>query len=204
MPGVIPVSAYGAHPKRPVGTMSVGALLVSREGVDDEVVRGVTREMFQNKVALVEGHSVAAALDETVEMSGIRFPLHDGAVAYYARDEPSFFVEYAEAMSFGFTIAAALISGFIALREWLRRRKKNRIDVYYQRIGELTYGLRDADAAGLEEASAALLALRRQAFGDLVAEKLEANESFTIFQDLLRSELESIRDRARLSEGTEA
>jgi hypothetical protein len=40
-----------------------------------------------------------------------------------------------------------------------------------------------------------LIELRRDAFGDLIAERLEANASFTIFQDFLGGQLDEFDAR---------
>ena len=77
----------------------------------------------------------------------------------------------------------------------MRRRKKNRIDGYYVETVELTADLSGASDESLKEAHGALLGLRQKAFADLVAEKLDANESFTIFQDYLASERAAVEAR---------
>ena len=126
-------------------------------------------------------------------------PYHQGAAAYYERSQPPFLVEYAEAISLGLTLLVGLYSGSIALREWMRRRKKNRIDSYYVETVELTADLSGASIESLRKAHGALLRLRQKAFADLVAEKLDANESFTILQDHINSELATIESAIEAS-----
>ena len=129
-------------------------------------------------------------------------PYHAGAVHYFERTRPPFIVEYAETMSLAFTLLVGLFSCAVAAREWMRRKMKNRIDVFYVEVEELTG---DLDGMSLDELIAqrrALRDLRRRAFAELVAERLEANESFTIFQDFLANERAAIE--ARIKERTEA
>jgi len=88
-----------------------------------------------------------------------------------------------------------LYSGYIALREWMRRRMKNRIDAYLLEVEDLTDDLRNLSLEELVERRDTLDLVRQRAFSDLVSERLLADESFTIFQDHLRSELASIEAR---------
>ena len=192
---MIPVAAYGPAPTAPVGTVAVWALLVARRGVDDESVKAVTRVLFDNQAELAERQPVLARLTDPRTLPTLRFPLHDGAAAYYHRDEPVFFVRYADAISLGLTIILLIGSSFITARAWLARRKKNRIDVYYLETDHISEGAETADREGLEDRLTRLHELRRKAFRELVKERLLADESFTIFQDFLQSEYEAIRER---------
>ena len=76
----------------------------------------------------------------------------------------------------------------VAVREWMRRKMKNRIDVFYVEVENADDDMDDISSTSLSPIERALRDLRRRAFAELVAERLEANESFTIFQDYLASE----------------
>jgi hypothetical protein len=72
---------------------------------------------------------------------------------------------------------------------------KNRIDAFYLQVESLTG---DLGALALEELTGCrddLEKVRSQAFSDLVAERLRADESFTIFQDYVGGQLASIDAR---------
>lgn len=194
---VIPVRTYGAQPAEAVATIAVKAVLVANRSLDDELAKEIARLIFENKVKIAEHHPIAARFSERMEAAELRFPYHDGAVAYYTRSEPPFFVTYAESINLGLTIAVGLGSAFLAAREWVRRRKKNRIDVYYLEIDDVSRRVPTAPPAELLEMRRTLQGLRRRAFEELVAEHLEADESFTIFQDFLRAELLEIDGRLR-------
>jgi TRAP transporter TAXI family solute receptor len=193
---VIPARTYGAEPAGAVGTVAVKAMLVTREDVPAPTIRRAAQTVFRNKVTIARYHTVGARLSEQVDDADLRFPLHEGAQSYYHRDDPPFLVAYAEAISLGLTILVGLGSGLLAFREWLKRAKKNRIDVYYLEVDAVAKQLGDhASTQLLEELKERLLQCRRRAFDELVAERLEANESFTIFQDFLSSELTEIDRR---------
>jgi hypothetical protein len=55
----------------------------------------------------------------------------------------------------------------------------------------------ETDLDVLTRRRTALIALRQRAFSDLVHEKLDADESFTILQDHINAELSTIEERIR-------
>ena len=195
----IPRSTYVRLPEHPVRTIAVEALLVASRDLDAELVKRITTALFEHRsgVGGLAGEElvVASRIREDYRPSAAIFPYHRGAVAYYEREEPAFFVEYAEAISLGLTLLVGLYSGYIALREWMRRRMKNRIDAYYLEVERQTGDFGNLSLEELIEHRDALDSVRQRAFSDLVSERLLADESFTIFQDHLRSELASIDAR---------
>jgi hypothetical protein len=104
-------------------------------------------------------------------------------------------VEYAEPLSLGLTLLVGAWSGTLALRGWFARTKKNRIDAYYVEVvrdaPDLSRARRDELLARRDQ----LVRVRERAFNDLVAERLQADESFVIFQNHVDGELASIGRR---------
>jgi uncharacterized protein len=202
-PIVLPRRVYGATPTEAVVTVGVDALLVARQDLDPELVQGLTRALFEDRARLASlGRAadpasplpaIARRLREDFEPLGR--PLHPGARAYYERDEPAFLVRYAEVISLALTLLVGVISLLISAREYVRRAKKNRIDSYYRRVEALAERAPDLPPGELAALRAQLIELRRDAFGDLIAERLEANASFTIFQDFLGSQLDELDAR---------
>jgi TRAP transporter TAXI family solute receptor len=191
----IPHSTYGRFPGYPVQSVSVTAQLIASRDVDASLVRRITEALFQHR-SQVGGSdarlAVAKRIRERYDPGTSTVPYHRGAVAYYARQQPHFVVEYAETISLGLTLLVGFYSGYIALRQWVRRRRKNRIDAYYV---EVLHQLEDAQNASYEslvDRREALATLRKEAFTDLVNERLDANESFTILQDQIDSGLHTI------------
>ena len=204
--GVIPRSTYERLPERPVATIEVAAMLVASSDLDEEFVKTFLTTLFAHRSKLIELETdrivAARRIREKFQPEAVLVPYHKGAVDYYQRTQPPFIVEYAETLSFALTLLVGLFSCAVAVREWMRRKMKNRIDVFYVEVEKLTG---DLDGMSLDELIAqrrALRDLRRRAFAELVAERLEANESFTIFQDFLANERAAIE--ARIKERTEA
>jgi len=200
----IPHSTYGRLPERPILTVGVTAQLVASRRVDNSLVRHVTKTLFEQRSDLsVGGERLAAAqrIRERYSPGASTIPYHPGAVAYYTRRQPPFLVEYAETMSLLLTVMVGLYSGYIAFREWSRRRRKNRIDAFYVEATKHFDDVLSASAESLGQRHNALVMLRRAAFKDLIDERLDANESFTILQDQIDSELRSIEALIRAKSG---
>ena len=200
----IPKSTYVRLPQQPVRTIEVSAMLIARRGLDQNLVRAVAATVFENRSGGggLEGNDLAVArrIREDYRPAAVAIPYHRGAIAYYHREEPAFFVEYAEAISLGLTLLVGLYSGSIAFREWMRRRMKNRIDAYLLEVETQSADLGSMSFDQLIQQRDALDDVRHRAFSDLVSERLLADESFIIFQNHLRDEFAAIE--ARITEKT--
>ena len=125
-------------------------------------------------------------IDESKAQANLQFPLHIGAENFYLRKEPGFFVENAEAMGFILTLVLLLWSGLSWIFNWYSIKKKNRIDKFYIAVDEVIHQLVDCkDLEKLNKLEDRLLEIRRSAADDLVEEKISANESFIIYQNML-------------------
>jgi len=195
----IPRGTYVRLPMEPVRTISVAAMLIARSELDENLVRTITTIVFEHRSGLggLEGTDlgVARRIREDYRPGTAAIPFHGGAVSYYHRQEPPFFVKYAEAISLGLTLLVGLYSGSIAFREWMRRRMKNRIDSYLLEVEGQAADLGSLSLEELIDHRDSLDEIRHRAFSDLVSERLLADESFTIFQNHLRDEFAAIEAR---------
>lgn len=201
---IIPHSTYGRLPERPILTVGVTAQLVASRDVNDSLVRHATKTIFEQRSNLGAGGEKLAPtqrIRERYSPGASSIPYHPGAVAYYTRRQPPFLVEYAETMSLLLTVMIGLYSAYIAFREWSRRRRKNRIDAFYVEATRHFDDIQTASPESLAERHRALVMLRRSAFTDLIDERLDANESFTILQDQIDSELRTIEALIRAKSG---
>jgi TRAP transporter TAXI family solute receptor len=193
---IIPHSTYVRIPQQATQAISVTAALVTRDDIEEELVSYITAAIFENRsgTTALEGNDllVVRKIRENYNPTTVSIPYHTGATAYYRREEPPFFVEYAEALSLGLTLMLTIYSVFIAVREWSRRRMKNRIDAYLLRVESLVHNCETLSLDDLQGQKESLRGLRRDAFSDLIAERLLADEAFTILQSHLRDELAAI------------
>lgn len=189
----IAAGTYGDAPPVALGTLGCDTLLVARDTVPESEVHDVTAELFASKSELALREPALAGLTEHFDAVALRFPLHPGAARYYRRDEPAFIQRWADTISLGLTVAVMVWSAVAAWRSQRQHARRRRVDAYYM---EVQAAAEDADAATSKEELAKvrkrLHAVRRKAFLELSANRLAADESFTIFQDYLRSELGEI------------
>ncbi|MBX3275062.1 MAG: TAXI family TRAP transporter solute-binding subunit [Sandaracinaceae bacterium] len=195
VPALVPQGAYGRHPATAVGTVGLRAVLVARPDLDAELVHDVTRAIYENRVEMMRHHRAARHITERYDPAELRFALHPGAEAYLRRDQPSFLQRNAPALSFAFATFMATLSALLGLRQHLVRRRRRRIDEYYRRVEA---SVAEADPS---QGARALRELQREALRELIADRLEANQAFTIFQDYLRSELAALERRLEERDG---
>ena len=191
---VIPEHAYGDQPTSAIGTISVKALLVARADLDESLVRDLTESMFQDKVRLAERERLLARLSDHFDAADSPFPIHPGADRYYRRDEPSFVQRYNDQIGLAITLGALLWSALSGLRAWRNSTRKGRIEDYYASTRKAAADVRPgASREAVLAAQATLESIRAEAFDELMANRLVADESFTILQDFLTAELARVR-----------
>ncbi len=195
----IPLMAYEGKPKRPTPTVGIGAVLVCREDWDDQLAKDLVMTTFAQKAVLGREISLLSGLDESTNQSALQFPLHLGAEAYYRRNEPGYLAENAESIGLLITLALLVASGMHAVKKWIVQRRKNRVDVYYQRVQEIqSAAISACSDTGLavdwyDEAYYALREIESKACEELISERLDADHAYLILQNMIsrcRAELE--------------
>lgn len=188
----IPEHAYGRKPSAPVGTISVHALLVARDDLDDDLVQAMTESLFAHKVQLAKQERLLSHLSERYDPAMSPYPLHAGADRYYRRDEPTFLAQHIDEISFAITIGALLFSAVSALRVARRQARRNRVETHYEEARRIVASLAGADREVRQRAREQLAAVRERALGELAQERLDANEGFVILQQYISAHLAEI------------
>ena len=141
LPGVrsgrVPRGSYRGEPALPeedLETAVVSRLLVSSEAVDAETIEALTRLIYEHRQELSERVPLLGFLADPSELASSSVPLHEGARAYYTRDEPTFLQENVEVLAFYTTLMIGVISMLLQINA---RRQKSRADGYNRRIVEL-------------------------------------------------------------------
>ncbi|MGB7326773.1 MAG: TAXI family TRAP transporter solute-binding subunit [Rubripirellula sp.] len=192
----IPLMAYEGKPRRPTAAVGIGAVLACRDDWDDDLARDLVQTLFAHKAVLGHQISLLSGLDENSSRSSLQFPLHQGAESYYRRNEPGFLAENAESMGLLITLALLTFSGLHGVKKWVDQNRKNRVDVYYQRVQELQANASQSDGnSGAASWYQTLNEIESQACEELISERLDADHSYVILQNMIarcRRELERI------------
>lgn len=196
--GIVPVGAFVGKDPTPFSdtkTATVERFLVTRRDIDDEIVRELTRILFEHRLDLTIRFALASAIREPDLSVGAGVPLHPGASQYFNRDEPSFIQENAEPLALLVTVLAMLVSSLFALRSRFDSTRKDRMDSY-------NYALLDiADAARETTDPARLRALKSELFSNLERAVIALDsdqvteKGFQSFSLLWESVNEIIRDQ---------
>ena len=81
--GVVPAGTYGADAD--IETLAVGAVLIARDTMDDDLASGIARAIWHERnVALFHnGHPSGKLMDRTQAATGVTMPIHAAAARYY-------------------------------------------------------------------------------------------------------------------------
>jgi len=189
---LIPRGALSGRPAVPpedVEALGVRAILVARQNVKDAVVEELTRLLFDSRNELLGLDEKTALMIDGAELRRFGLPLHEGAVTYYDRDQPVFFVQYAEAIALGLSLGALVLSGAWQANRWLAARRKNRGDEYNQQLLDCVESLRKArDPEEIARIEDELLRIFRAVVDDLDNDRFQSESlpSFTMIWDLAK------------------
>ena len=176
-PFIIPKNFFGQSPTYPIYTISLNELIVTRSNMDETLIYDFVKDIYEGKHYLSQKEILCTHIKEDFDRDALNFPLHQGTIDFLERDQPTFFERYAEAFGVIFSIMVVMFGGFTSLR----KIRKERIDKYYKKVMDCE------SVSDLEE-------LSNDAVKQLQNEKLSADESFTIFLNLVekrRHELEN-------------
>lgn len=175
-PFIVPRNFFGRKPTYPIYTVSVNELIVTRSDMDESFIYDFVSAIYGGKHQLSQNEILCTHIKEEFDRDALNFPLHQGTIDFLERDQPTFFERYAEAFGVIFSIMVVIFGGFTSLK----KIRKERIDKYYKRVMDCK------NVDDLEE-------LSNEAVKQLQNEKLTADESFTIFLNLVekrRTEIE--------------
>ncbi len=212
---VIPKHLFGNKPGTPTGVIGVNALLVARSDMADDRARELTRAVFEHKVELGRQVRRLRELTERFDPFVLRFPLHPGAAQYYRRDEPPAILEWADTISLAITVVLLGWSFVVAFSARRRRKTKGVLDEFYADFQKVVHTYDEEhetppdqmEDSELQKIRQQLLSLRFRSFEALMHGTIEANDSFVVFNDYLRWELQEIervqRERRRRDSGSD-
>jgi TRAP-type uncharacterized transport system substrate-binding protein len=188
LPFIIPKGTYGAWPKEPVLTFAVYDVLVCNKNLDSHIAYDILKNIYDMRPTLAEENFEFGMLDDNLESHKFSFPLHDGASQYMTRNEPTFWERESELIGLIITIVVLFSGGITTLIKYLKQRRKDRVDIYYNKVLFVSQRARDVnDLAQKETYLKELFVIRDSAFQQLIAETLDANDAFVIFVNLANS-----------------
>ena len=192
-PFILPKSFYKEKPLRPVLTIAIPDILVTRKDINVTTVYDVVKTLTENKTHLIRQDNIYNLLDTDFGDQQFSFPLHAGTIKFLNRDKPSIWTRYA-AIIWPFVSMLAIFAGALAsIQQRMRQRKKLRIESFYVRLLKLRQeSFTISSAKEREKLLGEIQNLRSEAFMALMQDKLIANESFSIFLTLYNEILKEV------------
>jgi TRAP-type uncharacterized transport system substrate-binding protein len=184
-PYVIARDLYGSFTKQAILTIKVDAILVCRADLDAAIVYNTMQMLTENSQDMKNINPLLYEFSSDFDPRKLSFSLHSGSRKYLDRNEPSIIERYAELIGVVVTILVALASTLYTLTRWQLQKKKNKIDVYYQRIITIRKRAQIAeDLEGLSTLKTELQNTQEETIDLVTREKLLADDSFVIFLNL--------------------
>lgn len=192
---VLPERVYGSLNPSPVLTVATRTVLITRTSADVQMVYDVASSLFENSQQLSSDYPLASGeLSENIDFSSFVLPAHSGVRRYLDRDAPTAIERYAEVAGLGLTLFAMFISALFAVHNLRKTHKKNRIDIYYNKILDLRRRLQNPDGfVQRHQIEKEVRDVQEEVFRLLVDERVSANESLTIFLDLSNQVLAEVQ-----------
>ncbi len=183
-PFTLPAQLYPSLGGDAALTLSVNNLLVARAGLDTELVYELARGLDNLRPQITAGYPLAGVpvLFDVTQMAQ-SLPLHPGARRYRDRDLPGFLERYAEVLGFLATVVIASGSVLVAVRRQRKQSRKDRLDIYYQKILDLRRSL-EQSASGSDEICNAVRDTQAEVMALVIDERIDADGSLMAFLTL--------------------
>lgn len=180
----IPQGTYDGKiplPFQDVKTVAVRALIIANKQVNAEVIYAITRVLHERKMEIVTAYPPAFTIERPESQDILGWSLHAGAEQYYTKNQPNFWVQYAELLGLFLSLAVLGISGIWQLRLWLIGRQKNRADMYNLQLLDLIETIQETqDLEELKQVRRRLFSILQAVVIDLDKDRISA-ESFQSF-----------------------
>lgn len=192
-PFIIPKFTYGGFAPNPILTLKSESILICREDLDQHMVYEISRLITENKQLF---YSISPLMHKgfeyDFEKTNSLFPLHAGTKNFLDRNKPTFIQRNAETIGVIVTLLIGLISGLFTYTNYNKHKKKDKIDVYYEKLDRIRHGIASASQAQIKDWIHEIRELESETIQLLVEEKLSANDSYLVFMrlvELIRREL---------------
>jgi len=166
-----------------ISTLLSNAYLISGEGIDRTDLYDVISMLYDNRVYFMSKDKSYMAIREDFKTNNLNFPLHAAATNYLKRNEPTFLERHADYYGLLISIFILLFGIGQYVRNYIARKKKDRIDLYFQEY--LT--IKGDPLLGIDQRINRLEALHAKAIHQMILEKLDISD-FSVFSKAIESE----------------
>lgn len=192
-PFLIPKRLYNQLTETAVLTLSTRTILIAHERFDEQLAFEIADALFMNAQEISQRYPlVTQELNDSISAADFMLPLHAGARRFQQRDTPGFIERNVDLLALYLTIALALLSGSIAYYRHRQQVKKDRIDIYFERLVAIRQEMSAGDAGPHSELKQRVLAVQTDVLELLVGERISADASFVAFISLSSQMLDEL------------
>lgn len=185
-PYVLP-AIPGVEGSENLNTLSVQTLLVGNSDLGERAVFELSKYIYQHKLDLMKYDLMYRSITEVFDVSELLYPLHEGSNDYIRRHQPTFVERNADLLALVFSFSLVFFGVIQAVRNRIRRRNKERIDLYFLEFLDIK-----AKEISKPEMIELLDDLLKRALVQMTNEKMDKND-FHIFSRLIQQELSNLR-----------
>ncbi|MCH9695314.1 MAG: hypothetical protein K0U72_12460 [Gammaproteobacteria bacterium] len=195
-PFLLPKGVYPGIAETAVVTLSTRTVLIAHEGFDEQLAFDIASALFTNAQEISKSYPlVTGELQEDLDATELMLPLHPGTRRFRDRDRPGFVERNVDVIALYLTIGLAAFSGVFALYRNRLQVRKDRIDVFYQRLIDIRETMKTAADSGSQIQKQQVLNVQREVLDLLIEERIAADASLVAFVILSNQMLDEI-DRA--------
>lgn len=183
-PFVLPAELYPSLAAKPALTLAVNALLVTHAELDHRLAYELALGSDRLSSTIAATYPLAG-LPQLQQTSGTAraVPWHEGAQRYLDRELPSFLERYAELLGVVLTLFLAVGSLVVAILRSRKQARKDRLDVFYQRVLDCRLG-DNATEQDRIESTETIQAIQQQVFELVINERIDADAALVAFLSL--------------------
>jgi len=195
VPFILPKDFYKGRPAKPVLTVAIQDIMVTRGNVSGTLVYDIVKTLTEHRSRLIEMDNIYALL-QTSKFSeeDFSFPLHKGALDYLERDQPSLLTRYASVLWPFLSMLAILAGALASVNRRMKMRKKLSIEKFYRKL--LLFrkrAMKESNEKEKEKLLKEVQKLRTEAFDALMEDKLVPDNTFQIFLILYGEVMEELQ-----------
>lgn len=197
--GSIPAGAYSGSPLVPekdLATIAVNRLLIGHKNANKDAVKIIAQILFERRLELLKITPLAGFISQPDWGAGTFIPIHDGALSFYNRENPSYFVENADFLALIMSVIIMFGSTLLGLRKKISGNKKNLADRHTKEliaIMDSVNAKKDINTTDIRKQRGVLQTMLSEVVNELDKDKMTA-EGFQFFSftwdkanDLLRA-----------------
>jgi len=184
--GEIPAGAYSGEPlipKHDLPTVAVNRLLIAHKNANSEAIRLISKILFERRLELLKITPLAGFISQPDWGAGTFIPIHNGAMSFYEREKPSYFVENADFIALIMSVIIMFGSTLLGLRKKVSGNQKNLADKHTKEliiIMESVNKNKDLDTNFLHKKMKTLQTMLAEVINELDNDQLTA-EGFQFF-----------------------